>query len=52
MFALVDQGTSVQMLSGITGTRGRGGNLQRRACDQNCPTCTSGDLSPVGDAEG
>ena len=51
-FALGDQGTSVQILSGITGTRGRGGDLQRRACDQNCPTCTSADFSPEGDAEG
>ena len=52
MFAEGDQGTSVQMLSGITGTRGRGGDLQRRACDQNRPTCTSADFSPVGDRGG
>jgi len=44
MFAQRDQGTSVQMQSDTTEMRGRAGDLQRRACDQNCPTCTSGDL--------
>ena len=47
-----DQETSVQMLSGIAGTTDIGKDLQRRSCDQNCPTCISGDFSPVGDKEG
>ena len=52
MFAQRDQGTSVQMQSDTTEMRRRAGDLQRRACDRNCPTCTSGDLSPDDDRGG
>ena len=47
-----DQETSVQMLSGIAGTTDIGKDLQRRSCDQNCPTCISGDFSPEDDRGG